>query len=276
MLIRRHEIEQDECEIQTRWVNGGYSDDLIVGACAKDHRRTIATPIRALFPNTVKKDVTFAQTWDFMRRQIFTLITYSSMQHWCMVSGIMFISILGGFIPVPCAIMSALTLVCAVIVEVLDPEIDVLLFTNVILSLSFFVLFFIAMRLQRSYLMRCWKLARDLSPDHPITEFTMGWTTQVMSFLLQSVLSPFIAIAVLWTRSSVWGGITYHVRCGRVVRIDRPDVEPTAKGEVEEESDTDASTSPLAEQCHNFQRVLRCRPAEEEGRGSQQSESDDS
>merc|ERR1719203_610257 len=120
LLMRRDDIDQDNCQIKTRWLNGGYSDDLLVGAAAFDNDRTIATPIRALFPNTVKKDVTFAQSWDFMRRQVFTLITYSSPKHCRMATGLLFVYIIGGFIPAPCTILSFLTLICALIAGIMQ------------------------------------------------------------------------------------------------------------------------------------------------------------
>merc|ERR1719203_873523 len=78
LLMRKNDILNDTCGIQTRWLEGGYSDDLLVGACARDFDRDVVIPYRAIFPNNVKKDVTFAQAWDFIRRQIFTLVTYGS------------------------------------------------------------------------------------------------------------------------------------------------------------------------------------------------------
>lgn len=236
MLLRKDEIDNDTCEIKTRWLNGGYSDDLIVGFAAKDFGRTIATPIRALFPNTVKKDITFAQTWDFIRRQIFTLITYSSGGHCRGVTGILSLSVIGGFIPMPCFFISLLTVICAIIVEIAEPDGQPLALLNIGLSVAYFVLLVLSMRLQRWYLHRCWLLAKNLSPGKEITEFTLGFFTQVASFMLQSFCSPFIAIAVICTKYSLWGGITYHVRRGLIWKVDRPQPAPAkaqAPGQTE-------------------------------------------
>merc|ERR1712151_136242 len=46
-----------------------------------------------------------------------------------------------------------------------------------------------------------------------------------VSILLMKFLAPLIAIT-LFRRSSVWGGITYHVNKGRVVRVERPPQSP--------------------------------------------------
>lgn len=236
MLMRRDEIDNDVCEIKTRWLDGGYSDDLIVGGAARDFGRTIATPIRALFPNTVKKDITFDQCWDFIRRQIFTLITYSSCGHCALVTGILSLSFIGGLIPLPAFFIALFTLICGAVVEALAPDTETLTVLNLGLSLAYFVLLFLAMRLQRWYLQRCWKLAKELSPGKEITEFTLGCCTQYTSWFMQSFLAPFITLAVICTRYSVWGGIKYHARGGKIVRLERPEPTPSkaqAPGQTE-------------------------------------------
>jgi hypothetical protein len=65
MMMRKADFDDDTCEVKSRWENGGYSDDMLVAACAADYGRAIATPLRAIFPNGMKKDVTFSDTWDF-------------------------------------------------------------------------------------------------------------------------------------------------------------------------------------------------------------------
>merc|ERR1719330_356934 len=183
MLLRRADIEKDVCQIKTRWLEGGYSDDLLVGAAAFDNNRTIATPIRALFPNTVKKDVSFDAAWDFMRRQVFTLITYSSPKHWREATTLYVVYIIGGFIPLPCTLLSFLTLICTGILLAMQQPIDVFTDINVILSLAFLVTLFIAMCLQKVYLLRCHRLVSALSPKSEITDFELGCFMQVLSFL---------------------------------------------------------------------------------------------
>merc|ERR1712038_1379667 len=93
---------------------------------------------------------------------------------------------------------------------------------NIGLAVGFLLSFLLAMILQRRYLKRCWKLAESLSPKSIIMDWTMTWYQQIMSFLLETALAPFITLSVVCRRSSVWGGITYHVKGGRVVRVDRP------------------------------------------------------
>ena len=46
-----------------------------VQACAQDHRRAIATPLAAIFPNSLKRAVSAAYCWDFLLRQNFVLCT---------------------------------------------------------------------------------------------------------------------------------------------------------------------------------------------------------
>merc|ERR1719352_1352012 len=76
-MMRPREILDDVCGLRTCWTQGGYSDDMLVAACAEANGRSIATPLRAIFPNQIKGDTTFSQSWEFCRRQIFVLTTWS-------------------------------------------------------------------------------------------------------------------------------------------------------------------------------------------------------
>merc|ERR1719362_2282716 len=65
LLMRKADIDKDVCDVKTQWLEGGYSDDMLVWGCALSHGRTIATPLRGFFFNQLKADVSFAQAWDF-------------------------------------------------------------------------------------------------------------------------------------------------------------------------------------------------------------------
>jgi len=69
MVLRRADVEQNMYGLLDWWRKGGYSDDMQVQACAQDAGRMIATPLSAIFPNELKKDVTFDYCWGFLRRQ---------------------------------------------------------------------------------------------------------------------------------------------------------------------------------------------------------------
>merc|ERR1719482_2694418 len=101
--------------MKSRWLDGGYSDDMLVGACAMGHGRTIATPLRAIFYNCMKKDVTFCQAWDFLRRQVFVLTTYGSRGN-CMKHSLLFFAYatLNAF-PAIAFYASVLILSCAIL-----------------------------------------------------------------------------------------------------------------------------------------------------------------
>jgi len=221
MLMRKKELDDDVCEVRTRWINGGYSDDLLVGACAGDYGRTISTPIRAIFPNTVKKDVTWAACWDFMRRQAFTLTTFGSTRHCCIVSATLFIYATFNALPLPSLFLSIGTLFYAGGCAVAEQKWEDALNANTIIALCFLLFFYYAMFVQRRYLRNCWNLARELSPDHEFTEFYVTRWMQIKSFMVETIVAPFIALSLL-RRSSEWGGIMYYVKGGKVVRVERP------------------------------------------------------
>merc|ERR1719189_1830836 len=221
MLMRKAEIDNDECEIKTRWLNGGYSDDMLVGAAALDHGRTICTPVRALFPNTVKRDVTLCQLWDFLHRQAFALTTCSSGRHCCAVSSMLLVYGVFNCIPLPALLLSLFTTstrsFCAIAARSADP----LRSYDLALSMLFIVALACCMDLQQRYLRRCFKLAQSLSPGQKFTEFHMSRTMQLASFLWQTSLAPLIALSTM-DRTIKWGGILYRIGGGRVWRVYRP------------------------------------------------------
>jgi hypothetical protein len=78
MMFRSQELRRNLYRLTDAWCDGGYSEDFITLSTARHHRRTIAVPKTALFPNELG-GIQFDRFWNFMCRQVFVLTkTYAS------------------------------------------------------------------------------------------------------------------------------------------------------------------------------------------------------
>ena len=78
MMFRSEELRRNIYGLTDAWRDGGYSEDFITLTLARYHRRSLAVPKTALFPNELGS-VQFDRFWNFMCRQIFVLTqTYAS------------------------------------------------------------------------------------------------------------------------------------------------------------------------------------------------------
>jgi hypothetical protein len=218
MLMRKSDIDDDVCEVKTRWLDGGYSDDMLVQACAADHGRAIATPLRAVFCNHMKKDVSFCEAWDFLRRQTFVLTTYGSCRNCCKHILLLFLYATFGAFPAY-AFYASLPVLVGICIQ---PTISSVLTVNFFFACGMALLLCITMIVIRMHLRATANLVSSLSPSaSPVDVAHAGFSKLLLSFLLQSTLAPFVALCTV-KRSIVWGGITYCIKCGKVVDIQRP------------------------------------------------------
>ena len=72
MMLRAEEMRRNVYGITDAWRDGGYSEDFITLSMARYHRRTLAVPKTALFPNAIGA-VAFDRFWNFVCRQVFVL-----------------------------------------------------------------------------------------------------------------------------------------------------------------------------------------------------------
>ncbi|KAF5834628.1 nucleotide-diphospho-sugar transferase [Dunaliella salina] len=79
MLLRADSLRpHDRHGILQAWLDGGYSDDLILAAQCGKQGLAVATPSFAIFPQRLEKDVSWRKYWSYLRRQLFVLDTYAN------------------------------------------------------------------------------------------------------------------------------------------------------------------------------------------------------
>ncbi|KAI8100555.1 hypothetical protein M9434_004947 [Picochlorum sp. BPE23] len=77
MAFRLEDMIDDRLGILSSWSKGGYSDDLTVAAQMGKLGLQIYCPASAVFPQWLPETMTFRQYWNYLRRQLFVLDTYS-------------------------------------------------------------------------------------------------------------------------------------------------------------------------------------------------------
>ena len=76
MIVRRSSFANDEHGCRSKYERGGYSDDLILAALCDEFKRTVGAPADCVFPQHIEH--TWTQWWNYMRRQLFVMDTYST------------------------------------------------------------------------------------------------------------------------------------------------------------------------------------------------------
>ena len=60
------------------WSEGGYSDDLIVASRCGERGLRVGCPSSALFPQLLGGALSLRRYWNYLRRQLYVMDTYSS------------------------------------------------------------------------------------------------------------------------------------------------------------------------------------------------------
>lgn len=220
MMMRRTELESDKFGVRTSWLDGGFIDDMIVGSCVLEHQGRIGTPMQAIFPNRLKPGITFFNCWDFLRRQVFNLRTYSSSYMRRAHAGLFFMFavpnswISCGFIVALCTLV-ALPLIPVAWAQSLAA-------VNCLLAVASLFLLPVTALAFRYHIRVTAAMCNVLSPENPVDVSHVSVAKLMVAVLMQSALAPVVAVVTLFQSRITWGGITYRCVNGRVCSIDRP------------------------------------------------------
>lgn len=78
MLFRAADLRSDRHGVLAAWADGGYSDDLTVASKCTEQRLRILCPSYAIFPQWLEGSWTLRRWWNYLRRQLVVLDTYSN------------------------------------------------------------------------------------------------------------------------------------------------------------------------------------------------------
>ena len=220
MLLRASDVRQNTHGWVTRYEDGGYSDDLILASLCDEHARVIGCPFDALFPQRMggggggrKSKKTFARWWNYLRRQLFVMDTYSN-AHNRRVNHAMLLVLSYLSLAVTTGMACALTELASW--GSARSEVDVR-FPS--LAAAVVVAFACAVRSARAMYAAMGDLAEALGDaDANALVKKINWAKVAAAFACAYALVP-IAAAITATRATVvWEGVAYEKRRGKVTR----------------------------------------------------------
>ena len=250
MMFRSDELRRNIYGLTDAWRDGGYSEDFITLSLARYHRRSLAVPKTALFPNELG-DVALDRFWNFVCRQIFVLTqTYASESQIVIAYGaglfnaIIHFLIFAGFV-------LSLTLTAYIALAFLAgkgggspssasaaPSSSAPFAAlgvgetcassgSVPSALAFWplLLFFgyTAKRVLVSFTMLCNVLSPHGYGDKPIDVTHISMPRLCVAYMLYAPIVPAATIVTLFSKSIVWAGVDFHITRGRVSAMWRKD-----------------------------------------------------
>mmetsp|Transcript_48999 Transcript_48999/g.127904 ORF Transcript_48999/g.127904 Transcript_48999/m.127904 type:complete len:518 (-) Transcript_48999:512-2065(-) len=242
MMFRASELRANVYGLMDAWRDGGYSEDFITLSMARYHRRTLAVPKSAMFPNQVG-GVKFDRFWNFLCRQIYVLTqTYATeaqrtiaipcyvmngTAHACIAVG----GVCAALVSLSLVLSTAATAVLgadasgAAIAHSLTAGGQCTLTAGASLGFWMSLLVFGA---TGTYTLRCFAgLCNVLSPHgfggQPIDVRHISPVRLGVAYLLYSPLIPAATLATLFNSAIVWSGVRFHVARGKVSAMYRKD-----------------------------------------------------
>lgn len=230
------------------WLDGGYSDDLILAAICSRHRLPVLAPRHAIFPQMLDRDTSWRQFWNYMRRQIYVLDTYSGLHNRRVNHGMM-VALFGA----SCTCAASLVLAAAALTRCLVafgsklyllrleidsretggiPEgvggaspaqlIDACHNCSCMSSLLPLAGLLFCHAGARHMIIRTQQLLDVLhARSPPFAAVRWHWFKLWAAVALSYCVIPACILCALLNPRIVWGGTTYHKRAGKVVKVVR-------------------------------------------------------
>uniref|UniRef100_A0A7S3VJX6 ceramide glucosyltransferase n=1 Tax=Dunaliella tertiolecta TaxID=3047 RepID=A0A7S3VJX6_DUNTE len=244
MLLRADCLRpHDRYGILQAWLDGGYSDDLILAAQCGKQGLAVATPSFAIFPQRLEKDVSWSKYWNYLRRQLFVLDTYANSHNrlvnytmaavstyfcvaFCAAAALVAFS---GLQLALCALQSwkswstdssnlssTTGLSFSQVLGLADMGHAPILVCVLLLAL---LLAHVGLHFMTSEVLQLLAVLSPARPPIPISSFHVAYLLPAL--LVQCVLMPCCLAYTLLQPAVVWSGTRYFKSKGKVVKIER-------------------------------------------------------
>ncbi|XP_058115355.1 uncharacterized protein LOC131258221 isoform X1 [Magnolia sinica] len=224
MMMHADDFRNDLYGVVSGLRDGGYSDDMTLAAIAGAHKRLISSPPVAIFPHPLASDLSFPRYWNYLRKQTFVLESYISKVNW-MMNRALFSShcyLSWGFVA---PYFMALIHVTAA----LRARFNNLPFTETGFTCSGLLLAGCLAICTVIELFSMWNLTKVeiqlcnlLSPEGPpVSLGSYNWGLVFLAMLVDNFLYPVSAIRSHFSQSINWSGVRYHLRNGKIRKIER-------------------------------------------------------
>ncbi|XP_031110098.1 uncharacterized protein LOC116014225 [Ipomoea triloba] len=224
MMMHADDFRIDRHGVVSQLRDGGYSDDMTLAAIAGANKRLITSPPVAVFPHPLATDLTFPRYWNYLRKQTFVLESYTTKVNWFM-NRALFVThcyLSWGFIAP--YFMAGFHVAAGLrqYFKGFSPEESVSTFTGLSLAICLAICSIIELLSMGNLTRIEVKLCNLLSPEAPpLSLYTYNWCLVFMAMLVDNFLYPICAFRSYFSKSINWSGIRYHLRNGKISKIDR-------------------------------------------------------
>ncbi|XP_008799937.1 uncharacterized protein LOC103714461 [Phoenix dactylifera] len=224
MMMHAEDFRKDLYGVVSGLRDGGYSDDMTLAAIAGQHKRLISSPPVAVFPHPLASDLSFPRYWNYLRKQTFVLESYVSKVNWLMNRALFSSHCYLSWSFVLPYFMALIHLAAALRAPFSDSLSKETSASSCGLALAGCL--FICTVLELASMWNLTKveiyLCNLLSPEGPSVSLgSYNWGLVFIAMLVDNFLYPISAMHSHFTQSINWSGIRYHLKNGKICKIER-------------------------------------------------------
>ncbi|GMY36115.1 Ceramide glucosyltransferase, nucleotide-diphospho-sugar transferase [Fagus crenata] len=224
MMMHADDFRLDRYGVVSGLRDGGYSDDMTLAAIAEAHKRLITSPPVAVFPHPLSSDLSFSRYWNYLRKQTFVLESYTTKVNWIMNRALFTTHCYLSWGFVAPYFMSLIHVTAALRIYIKGYSLEETTFA----SGGLFLVGYLAI-CTLIELLSMWNLTRIevqlcnmLSPEAPkMSLASYNWGLVFIAMLVDNFLYPISAMRSHFSQSINWSGIRYHLKNGKIFKIER-------------------------------------------------------
>lgn len=234
MMMHADDFRKDRYGMVTGLQYGGYSDDMTLAAVAGANKRIISSPPVAIFFHPLAKNLTFSQYWNYLRKQTFVLESYNTHVNWLMNRALFYFHCWSSWSFVLPFVISAVQLLFLVRFLLGNPYLKSnLCITGLVSTCSHLFCVMIEIISLRHFSRVEIDLCNALSPEQePFSIQSYNWFLVFSALIVDNFLYPLSAIYSHFTQSINWAGVQYHLRNGKIYKIERINNSKSMKAET--------------------------------------------
>ncbi|EFH62275.1 hypothetical protein ARALYDRAFT_319569 [Arabidopsis lyrata subsp. lyrata] len=225
MMMHADDFRQDRYGVVSGLRDGGYSDDMTLASLAGAHKRLITSPPVAVFPHPLASDLSFGRYWNYLRKQTFVLESYISKVNWIMNKALFAVHcyLSWGFVaPYVMAVIHITSALRIYIKGYHQLEDTTFASGGMMLVITLAICTFIELLSMWNLTRREVQLCNMLSPEAPrLSLATYNWGLVFVAMLVDNFLYPISAFRSHFSQSINWSGIRYHLKDGKIFKIER-------------------------------------------------------
>ncbi|KAF8388869.1 hypothetical protein HHK36_025550 [Tetracentron sinense] len=224
MMMHADDFRNDLYGVVTGLRDGGYSDDMTLAAIAGAHKRLITSPPVAVFPHPLASDLTFPRYWNYLRKQTFVLESYTTKVNWIMNRALFSIHCYLSWGFVAPYIMAMIHIAAVIRIHLKEHAFEKTVFTSGgLIIASCLAICTVVELLSKWNLTKVEiQLCNMLSPEEPpVSLGSYNWGLIFVAMLVDNFLYPVSAICSHFSQSNNWSGIRYHLKNGKIFKIER-------------------------------------------------------